>query len=211
MVLHWASVGGLVRGSPAFREATREVRRWDWRTLRDTAGAGAVATGFLEDLVRRGGPWTRIHQMDNLQKYLGKTSRCGTYTELLPEEVDEVARMGTTLSATQPQPVELGFNAVGCVCKAAYVTRLHSTGRHLFLAIGADGGLKTWYITPEFKDRSAYRGDAVYETRRSSPPGGGGGGGSRDRRDRRGYSRGGRGRNRGRGRGAAPRPVVAGA
>lgn len=145
------------RGSAAFRRATSEVRRWDWRDIAERPSAAEAGAAFLQRLLRSGGPFTRLHHADNVKRYLGKRSRCATYVELLEEEVSAVTDFRATMSGVEQRLVEVGFNEKGEACKAAYVCTLPATGRVLFTALGADGGVKTWYITPKFKDRKSYR------------------------------------------------------
>jgi hypothetical protein len=53
-------------------------------------------------------------------------------------------------------PVEVGFNEFYEICKIGLVFKL-PTSRYLFLCIGMDLGLKTFYITHNFKDRQFYK------------------------------------------------------
>ena len=148
-----APVKGVLRASDRFRDLTREVSRLDHRFIDGEASRRAWCTSFLEGVYRSGGPYMRRHENANVRRYLGKQSRCGTYVELMHEEVKEVLSREVLLGS---RPVEVGFNSEGKVCKVAYVKVLKATGRHLFMAVGADGGIKTWYVTPEFKDRASY-------------------------------------------------------
>ncbi len=70
--------------------------------------------------------------------------------------------------ANQVKVVEVGWNQHGHVCKVSFVLKspecangslddLYVTrDRILFISLGVDRGLKTFYITPGYKGRSNY-------------------------------------------------------
>lgn len=154
--LTWAKAGGLDRRSAEFAAATQETARWDYRQIA-SKGLQPALMAFLQGVLDSGGPWMQRHQEQNVFRYLGRPSRCGTYVELLEEEVDAVRNPSTILKGGDVSPVELGFNAAGEACKVAYTVRIPASGRVLFIAIGVDAGVKTFYVTPTFKDRAAYK------------------------------------------------------
>ena len=145
-----------------YREATREVCRLDYHTLQRLPPYKFTAFTDWEKTLR-------LHQTyhvveERLKPYVNKRSRDGQYVEITPEEYEWLCtqNLETAIHDWSAQLVELGFNCRSEICKAAYTLQLVS-GRYLFFCLGMDYGLKTMYVTPEFKHRPAYQG-SVYLT-----------------------------------------------
>jgi len=113
------------------------------------------------------------HATQRVTEYNAKCARSGTYVELTHDEfntLNDADRFVTWVEAVLrygPEHfivVELGLNAEGCVCKFSVCMRSPdhantgedtietTTDRILFVCIGIDGGLKTFYVTPGFKE-----------------------------------------------------------
>ena len=144
------------RGRKNYRQKTTEVRRIDMHNL--PADLRQDMCAFARNLARNKGPYFRHHSLqERLKRYINKPSRDGTYIEVQENEVDELMNPRLLLARNDVMPVEAGFNCFGQLCKVAYTVPL-STGRILFMCIGVmDGGLKTWYVNPEFKFRTKYK------------------------------------------------------
>ena len=99
------------------------------------------------------------HLQDRLRGYVNCLSRCGTYFELLPQEYDYLQNLRQTLLSQKLYLVQVGFNCRLEICKLAWVTQFpeNVSGRWLFLCVGTDGGIKTLYVTPEYKHRKKYQ------------------------------------------------------
>ena len=103
------------------------------------------------------------HCLQRLEDYLNKPSRCGTYTELYLSEYNLLKNLPDFFSRLNPSIVQLGLNSHYQVCKIGIVINLQSQpviankSRYLFCCIGSDLGLKTFYITPQYKYRTQYR------------------------------------------------------
>jgi hypothetical protein len=141
-----------------------EVRRADKSILDDleftsTAGRTGDAQQVLGQVVDTLAPLIRIttHLRERLDGYVGQQSRCGRYTELYPSEHLHLLHLTLWLSGARSTVVEIGFNGDGELCKISLVTTLPSK-RTLFLCLGMDGGVKTVYVTPQYKYRNTYRG-----------------------------------------------------
>jgi hypothetical protein len=96
---------------------------------------------------------------ERLKPYVGQLSRDHSYVELTQPEYDEILQTQLEMHVISrcAQLVELGFNDNHRICKAAYVYQLASR-RFLFFCVGMDNGLKTIYVTPQFKHRTQYQG-----------------------------------------------------
>lgn len=109
------------------------------------------------------------HLLERAKQYEGAPSRCGTYVELHGDERKLIEELTQTVKpSSKYKIVELGLNEDGNVCKIALLLPfdqwLHNgTERKLFLLIGCDGGLKTFYAVPNFKHRKQYRMDEGIE------------------------------------------------
>lgn len=105
------------------------------------------------------------HLLERAQQYENARSRCGRYVELLPEEHAIIERLTDALtSSSDYKIVEIGLNGRGNICKIALLLPFdqwlqNGTQRKLFLLIGCDGGLKTFYAVPDFKYRRQYQMD----------------------------------------------------
>lgn len=127
-------------------------------------------TTSIEDFLKRGRFRTTRHHTQRCNDYLGKASKRQDYIELLPEEEDSIRKipsfLQTRFQSDQFKIVEFGLNQFEDVCKISVVVKapndrkkyemndIHKTKeRVLFVCIGADEGIKTWYITPGYKAR----------------------------------------------------------
>ena len=146
----------VVPKSKQYKYLTGEVRRLDMHHIPESLNQVGIAFGKKIGL--DGGPFKRTHSMKTrLQEYINKPSKNGKYIEVLPTEVDELNDLPALMAHDDLRLVEVGFNRRNEICKVAYTTKLASSGRTVFLCIGADAGLKTFYVTPTFKYRNAYR------------------------------------------------------
>jgi hypothetical protein len=123
-------------------------------TVKLTLGKIIFAKGFL----------TR-HWMERVDVYTNRLSLCGTYTEVLPAEVDLLRNIHTTLCDMDQQQwdttvniVEIGFNFKRQICKIGFTVQLNTTEnkddenkRILFICMAVNGGFKTFYIIPNKK------------------------------------------------------------
>ena len=157
--------------SKKYKYLTGESSRIDMHHLTDSL------TDFGLEFARRlgidGGPFMRTHSIRNrFVNYINKPSRNGKYIEVLPCEVDELKNLPQLMQHQDLRLVEVGLNRQQEICKVAYTTKLNSSGRTVFLCIGAgDGGLKTFYVTPEFKYRTTYHySDMKYKDRQKKKP-----------------------------------------
>ena len=152
----------VVRGERDYRIKTTECLRMDMHELARPANAelhrGALA--WIQGVLHAGGlAIDRRHWMDRLNGYLNKPSRGGDYLELVDAEFRVLQHFNAWLTEAKPgvQVVEVGWNAAGGVCKVSVVLQLPDTKRFMFLCVGADSGVKTFYVTPEYKYRAQYR------------------------------------------------------
>lgn len=146
----------LARFHP-YKEVTREVARVDHRTLQGVPHEKLYELRKWEKTITLRKTHHLVEQ--RLKPYVNKVSRSKAYVEVTPEEYAWVqqARFEPPICDGTAQLVEVGFNSDRRVCKAGYVLKMPS-GRHLFLCVGMDGGIKTLYVTPHFKDRAHYNG-----------------------------------------------------
>lgn len=140
-----------------YKAATREVCRVDYLTLQHIHPHKLFEFDKWEKTlcVRN----TFHVAEERLKPYVDKISRCGRYKELMQEEYDQIidTKLEDQITNRVAKLVELGFNQMGEICKAAYVYQLQSR-RMLFFCLGMDHGLKTLYVTPQFKHREHYQG-----------------------------------------------------
>ena len=142
--------------SKQYKYLTGERSRIDMHHLPDSLSTFGLE--FARRLATGGGPYMRTHSIQNrLANYINKPSKNGKYIEVLPNEVDELKNLPKLMKHGDLRLVEVGLNGQEEICKVAYTTKLKTSGRTVFLCIGAgDGGLKTFYVTPEFKYREQY-------------------------------------------------------
>jgi hypothetical protein len=168
-----------VKGSSRYSRDTRECSRilWDdilWVQRREATEGVTFLVEFLHDWVRDAAspaPRTPLrltaHLVQRLHSYVGRTSRSGGYVELTEEESAALTRLPEWIMSVPLEAfrvVELGFNGAGEVCKVAFTLRAGDVWRAvgatpprgrerfvLFVCVGADGGVKTLYMTPRFK------------------------------------------------------------
>lgn len=139
-----------------YKEVTHEVTRIDYQTLMHIhPDKLALFSEWEKNFKIRD---TR-HALERMKVYINKPSRLGNYVELFQNEYDWICQspLDYYVQNWESQLVELGFNTDKEICKAAYVYRMFS-GRFLFFCVGMDYGLKTIYVTPEFKHRENYQG-----------------------------------------------------
>lgn len=111
----------------------------------------------------------RKHLLSRLETYTGCPSMNGTYIELYPQEVRFITELNEYLQTKSYRIVEVGLNTKCQVCKVAIVVRMPVDigGRYLFLCIGTmDGGIKTCYVTPFYKQKRVYKCRIPYLTTR---------------------------------------------
>lgn len=116
------------------------------------------------------------HLLERAREYEGKLSRCGTFIELYANErhvietLENSVSPGTALKRElQYKIVEIGLNKYGNVCKLALLLPFaqwfgddeREKNRKLFLLIGCDGGLKTFYAVDGLKWRDNYQMDSL--------------------------------------------------
>jgi len=146
---------GTVAKSARYKYLTKEASRLDMHSI--PVDLQHTCLTFAQQLGKQGGPYMRTHSIRNrLVSYVNKLSKNKQYIEVLPEEVDEIEALPALMGYKDLRVVEVGFNRQREVCKIAFTTTLLTSNRVLFLCIGVDGGLKTFYVTPEFKWRAAY-------------------------------------------------------
>lgn len=146
----------IIPKSSKYKYMTAEARRIDMHHISEALSAYAL--NYAKELGKKGGPFMRTHSIRNrLKQYINKPSRDRTYVEVLPTEVDELRnQLSTLMTHDDLRLVEVGLNRQEEICKMAFTTTLASSGRVVFLCIGMDGGLKTFYVTPKFKYRENY-------------------------------------------------------
>ena len=161
----FAPIRKLARGSQQYKILTKEKSRWDLASLehkrmhgsREDRDVVCFCEEFLKNILAHP---ERIYFSRHLQKrlrgYVDKKSRCGTYYELYEGECQFITYYMNTFKDLEPKLVEIGFNHNSQVCKIAATAKL-PTQRTLFLCFGVDAGLKTIYVTPEYKYRSKYK------------------------------------------------------
>jgi len=148
---------GDVQDLQDYQDVTRETHRVDFRQI------GRYHLQPVWAWLRQRASTLRVtrHLRERLTAYIGQRSRNGKYTELWPEEYQEILAvrnwMRPALRQGAVQLVELGFNRFDQVCKVGLVVRLTTSRRYLFLCLGLDAGIKTAYVTPTFKYRPVYR------------------------------------------------------
>ena len=143
---------------------TTEKYRVDMHTLQQLPDLLRLTQSWTEMAFKTGIQIRRNHFLQRLHLYLDKQSRNASYVELLPQEYTILQQLDVWLKKHKPpfRVVEVGLNAAYDICKVAVVLLLPETQRHLFLCIGADRGLKTMYVTPEFKFRQNYHSQLQY-------------------------------------------------
>jgi hypothetical protein len=146
----------VIPKSKKYKYMTAEAVRIDMHKI--TKPLSDVGLQYARQLGKTGGPYMRTHSIQNrLRSYVNKPSRDKTYIEVLPTEVHELKHELPSLMAhADLRLVEVGLNRQEEICKMAYTTKLATSGRVVFLCIGMDGGLKTFYVTPQFKYRETY-------------------------------------------------------
>lgn len=95
-----------------------------------------------------------------LLQYKNQLSRCKKYIEVIEGEDTLINELNQWLPDVKDRIkiVEVGFNYKFEICKIGIVTQVPQSNRYLFLCLGIDGGLKTFYFTPHFKYRPYYKG-----------------------------------------------------
>lgn len=162
-----ARLGSLHRNSRRYSRLTQEVYRWDAQSIaeksvqKDSVNEAVIAES-LEFLHKLFNNPTQIrlsrHLKERLEGYIDTQSRDCTYIELYNNEYKFIMQKDTTFPENRHNVMmtELGFNHFDQVCKISAVLLL-PTNRYLFMCFGVDGGMKTAYVTPEYKHRKNYR------------------------------------------------------
>ena len=159
------------RNDPSYAEQTTEFERvdmWDLPHLHNVVYHTHI---WVERVVYRGllsvdtSHWRR-----RMQQYLQRPTRDGQYPELMPNEFNTLQNINLWLAKTHPpfNVVEVGWNRFGSVCKVSVLLRIPCSGRYLFLCIGMDRGIKTFYINTHPKVPKAH--SLLRYKQRSSPP-----------------------------------------
>lgn len=172
------AVRSIARSDPNWRSLTTEVYRVDEKTLDRTRDCTLQAFSLVYTLLQRVYTWianvlcnrrcyARLkltkHLMQRTANYENVKSRCKTYVELFPEERAIIESIvDKFVPSTSCKIVELGLNSLGNVCKIALLIPLdqwlnNGTKRKLFMVIGCDGGIKTFYVVPDLKIRDRYQ------------------------------------------------------
>ncbi len=105
------------------------------------------------------------HLLERANDYNGKLSRCKTFIELHENERKLIESLPNILCKSSVYKiVEIGLNAQGNICKIALLFPFNQwiaeeKERKLFLLVGCDGGLKTFYVVPNQKWRKTYQKD----------------------------------------------------
>lgn len=141
-------------------ESLKERYRLDHCEMSKLPGLDAMLREWIVDNLQTGpGIIRRDHALKyRLEMYTGKRPivRNGVTYYADPLSLDEqdcVRNIDTWFRQVSPDQwwiVEVGFNALYHICKVALNVWL-PTGRVLFLAIGADRGLKTFYVNDKPK------------------------------------------------------------
>lgn len=98
--------------------------------------------------------------IERVNYYLNRKSRDGRYIEVLEEEYPLLQNLPALVKEhfDDIEVVEVGLNTNRQICKFSYLLRMPSPARRfLFFIIGADGGCKTMYLTPERKRRGRFQ------------------------------------------------------
>jgi hypothetical protein len=133
---------------------TTEVSRLTMHHLHDHPATLHASDSWVRELLYRGGLQTdRKHWKQRLDAYLNKPTKDGRSVEVQTREYPVLRHMGSWLASDKPPltVVEVGFNRFNKICKVAVVIQLDVSRRWLFLCVGIDGGIKTFYITDHFK------------------------------------------------------------
>jgi hypothetical protein len=154
-------------GSKTYQQDTQECSRINYQTLQDwdyfvrdqdtKCHFGHAIDTFFPRLV----PKLRItrHLQERLRGYVDCLSKNGDYYELLPTEYEYLQNLRDRIAEQNLYLVQIGFNQRSEICKIAWVTQFpaYVSNRWLFLCVGTDGGVKTLYVTPEYKHRKRYQ------------------------------------------------------
>lgn len=172
------AVLSIARTDPDWRSLTTEVYRIDEKTLDSTRDKTVHPFMLVCTLLQRVYAWIANflcnkncfaclkltkHLIRRAKNYENAKSRCKNYIELLPEEREIIESITTKFVASSTYKiVELGLNSIGNVCKIALLVPFdqwlqNGTTRKLFMVVGCDGGIKTFYVVPDLKIRKNYQ------------------------------------------------------
>jgi len=148
---------------------TKEVTRMNMHDLYLAKHASLLsdANDWTTDILHQGKLCiSPSHWKKRLDGYHNQLSRNKRYIELTTPEWTLLQDINKWLSTSKPdfQVVEVGWNADGVGCKISVVLNIPPDDRYLFLCIGADAGIKTFYINPTFKYRGVYQTQKVVHT-----------------------------------------------
>ena len=151
----WTVVDFIENKNASYQTKTKEIYRIDYKTLTLIHPHKFVKFNQWEHSLKI----QKTHHVieERLKLYVNKP--INDTVEITPEEYEflNATPLETFVHNWDAKLVELGFNIFGEICKAAYTMYLPS-GRVLFFCVGMDHGLKTLYVTPQFKHRDSYRG-----------------------------------------------------
>ncbi len=110
--------------------------------------------------------WTRHAFCERLQTYINKLDKSKQYIEIFPDEFEWIKHLPRHLNNGKLihwSLEEIGWNSYNEVCKVSFTICMdklitEKRGRYLFICLGMDGGIKTCFVTPEYKYRQTYRG-----------------------------------------------------
>lgn len=101
------------------------------------------------------------HYQERVREYENKMSRNGKYIELFSKEKEIV--LSLHLRDFYFEIVEIGLNRYKRCCKIGILVPMNQfcfaneKTRNMFITVGADAGLKTFYMVENTKNRSNYR------------------------------------------------------
>lgn len=173
-------------GKQQWLRATTEKYRIDKHVLDSLSAAASVTpqiSGPLATLRDRCDEWIKNtlfnskssaplrithHLLQRAREYEGKMSRCNRYVELYSNERQIIETLGDILNLQSIyEIVEIGLNEQRNVCKLAlllpfsqWIKGNYRDDRKLFLLVGCDGGLKTFYSVQGVKFRQHYQMDS---------------------------------------------------
>jgi hypothetical protein len=153
----------VVLNSPSYKRDTQELYRLQEPQIKKLAALQQLCHFWVrsEIIYGKGLDTSKRHFLvDRLQLYKDRINPFGGYPELLEPEytfIKDLDKNIRTVPLHHIRIVEVGFNAQKEICKMGLVFKMQATGRYVFMCIGMDRGLKTFYVTPEYKHRLVYK------------------------------------------------------
>lgn len=167
----------IPKSHTAWKVLTTEIYRIDEHELKQLCNSkflqdcSSWITGVLFNSKSDAHLTLTTHLWLRTWQYKGTLSKCGNYIELYENETLLMQRLPDLLNyKSQYEVVEIGFNHKKQVCKLALLLPFSQwltyeepklETRKLFLLVGCDGGLKTFYSVPDIKWRRKYRMDST--------------------------------------------------